>query len=182
MSTEAKATTSGTGAVGTAGGAATAGAAGRAGAAETLAAPATPAEPAPSAPSTGSAASAASAEEARKKQNVGWTWLLFSSLFEITFALSTEATHAFTRLGPSLLTAVAAAFGIYGLSQALKYVDVGVGYTVWAGIGGVGTVIFGTLIYDEPMTVWKVVAFVLIIGGGTALRVTDRIAAAKSAT
>ncbi|MFG3349886.1 DMT family transporter [Streptomyces sp. NPDC048018] len=127
-------------------------------------------------------AGAVSAEEARRKQNVGWTWLLLSSVFEVTFALSTEATHAFTRLGPSLLTAVAAAFGIYGLSQALKYLDVGVGYTVWAGIGGVGTVIFGTLIYDEPMTVWKVVAFVLIIGGGTALRVTDRIAAAKSAT
>ncbi|MFE5297571.1 DMT family transporter [Streptomyces sp. NPDC056632] len=176
MSTEAKATTSGTDAVGTAG------AAGRAGAAEILAAPATPAEPAPPTASAASAVSTVSAEEARKKQNVGWTWLLFSSLFEITFALSTEATHAFTRLGPSLLTAVAAAFGIYGLSQALKYVDVGVGYTVWAGIGGVGTVIFGTLIYDEPMTVWKVVAFVLIIGGGTALRVTDRIAAAKSAT
>ncbi|MEU8763366.1 multidrug efflux SMR transporter [Streptomyces sp. NPDC048659] len=122
-----------------------------------------------------------SAEQTQKNQNIGWAWLLFSSLFEITFALSTEATHAFTRLGPSLLTAAAAACGIYTLSQALKYIDVGVGYTVWAGIGGVGTVIFGTLIYDEPMTIWKVLAFVLIIGGGTALRVTDKIAADKKA-
>ncbi|GAA2771773.1 MULTISPECIES: DMT family transporter [Streptomyces] len=120
-----------------------------------------------------------SAEQTQKNQNIGWAWLLFSSLFEITFALSTEATHAFTRLGPSLLTAAAAACGIYTLSQALKYVDVGVGYTVWAGIGGVGTVIFGTLIYDEPMTIWKVLAFVLIIGGGTTLRITDKIAADK---
>ncbi|GAA3389452.1 multidrug efflux SMR transporter [Streptomyces roseoviridis] len=117
----------------------------------------------------------------RDNQNVGWAWLLFSSLFEITFALSTEATHAFTRLGPSLLTTAAAAAGIYTLSRALRYVDVGVGYTVWAGIGGVGTVVFGTLLYDEPMTVWKVVAFVLIIGGGTALRITDKAAAAKAA-
>lgn len=120
-----------------------------------------------------------SAEQTQKNQNIGWAWLLFSSLFEITFALSTEATHAFTRLGPSLLTAAAASCGIYTLSQALKYIDVGVGYTVWAGIGGVGTVIFGTLIYDEPMTIWKVVAFVLIIGGGTTLRITDKIAADK---
>ncbi|MEU6978226.1 MULTISPECIES: multidrug efflux SMR transporter [unclassified Streptomyces] len=120
-----------------------------------------------------------SAEQTQKNQNIGWAWLLFSSLFEITFALSTEATHAFTRLGPSLLTAAAASCGIYTLSQALKYVDVGVGYTVWAGIGGVGTVIFGTLIYDEPMTIWKVLAFVLIIGGGTTLRITDKIAANK---
>ncbi|MFF5971254.1 DMT family transporter [Streptomyces sp. NPDC012769] len=121
-----------------------------------------------------------SEQDGRNNQNVGWAWLLFSSLFEITFALSTEATHAFTRLGPSLLTAAAAACGIYTLSRALRYVDVGVGYTVWAGIGGVGTVVFGTLLYDEPMTIWKVVAFVLIIGGGTALRVTDKIAAEKA--
>lgn len=120
-----------------------------------------------------------SAEQTQRNQNIGWAWLLFSSLFEITFALSTEATHAFTRLGPSLLTAAAASCGIYTLSQALKYVDVGVGYTVWAGIGGVGTVIFGTLIYDEPMTIWKVLAFVLIIGGGTTLRITDKIASDK---
>ncbi|MFI8826830.1 DMT family transporter [Streptomyces sp. NPDC053431] len=122
-----------------------------------------------------------SADPTQQNQNIGWAWLLFSSLFEITFALSTEATHAFTRLGPSLLTAVAAAVGIYTLSQALKYLDVGVGYTVWAGIGGVGTVVFGTLIYDEPMTVWKVIAFVLIIGGGTSLRITDKIAADRKA-
>jgi quaternary ammonium compound-resistance protein SugE len=115
----------------------------------------------------------------RSNVNVGWTWLLFSSLFEVTFALSTEATDGFTRLGPSLLTAAAAAAGIFTLSQALKTVDVGVGYTVWAGIGGVGTVVFGTLIYDEPMTLWKVLAFVLIIGGAIGLRVSDVIASKK---
>ncbi|GAA2428317.1 hypothetical protein GCM10010191_46730 [Actinomadura vinacea] len=117
----------------------------------------------------------------RHNASIGWAWLLFSSLFEITFALSTEATDGFTRLGPSLLTAAAAAAGIFTLSQALKTVDVGVGYTVWAGIGGVGTVVFGTLIYGEPMTVWKVLAFTLIIGGALGLRISDSIAAKKTA-
>ncbi|MFC6063066.1 DMT family transporter [Streptomyces ochraceiscleroticus] len=116
-----------------------------------------------------------------QSSNVGWVWLLFSSLFEITFALSTEATVGFTRLGPSLLTVAAAACGIFMLSQALKSIDVGVGYTVWSGIGGVGTVVFGTLIYDEPMTVWKVIAFVLIIGGATSLRISDSVAEKKAA-
>ncbi|WP_084463769.1 DMT family transporter [Microtetraspora fusca] len=111
----------------------------------------------------------------------GWAWLLFSSLFEITFALSTNATDGFTQLWPSLLTAAAASCGIFTLSQALKTIDVGVGYTVWSGIGGVGTVVFGTIIYDEPMTVWKVVAFILIIGGALGLRISDNVAAKKAA-
>ncbi|MFD8587957.1 DMT family transporter [Streptomyces sp. NPDC059637] len=116
-----------------------------------------------------------------RSANTGWAWLLFSSLFEITFALSTEATDGFTRLGPSLLTVAAASCGIFTLSQALKSVDVGVGYTVWAGIGGVGTVVLGTVVYDEPMTVWKVLAFVLIIGGALGLRISDTVAAKKKA-
>ncbi|MFD3542023.1 DMT family transporter [Streptomyces sp. NPDC058662] len=125
--------------------------------------------------------SSTTATAASSSTSKGWAWLLFSSLFEITFALSTEATDGFTKLWPSLLTAAAASCGIYTLSQALKTIDVGVGYTVWAGIGGVGTVVFGTVIYDEPMTVWKVIAFFLIIGGATGLRVSDTFAAKKAA-
>ncbi|NXY95073.1 multidrug efflux SMR transporter [Streptomyces sp. BR123] len=111
----------------------------------------------------------------------GWAWLLFSSLFEITFALSTEATDGFTRLGPSLLTAAAAAAGIYTLSQALKTIDVGVGYTVWSGIGAVGTVVLGTVVYGESLTVGKVLAFVLVIGGALGLRISDTLADRKAA-
>ncbi|MFZ3599394.1 DMT family transporter [Streptomyces sp. BH104] len=113
--------------------------------------------------------------------NTGWTWLLLSSLFEITFALSTEATHGFTRLGPSLLTTAAVSCSIFMLSKALRSIDVGVGYTVWSGIGGVGTVIFSTLVYNEPMTMWKVLAFVLIIGGAATLQISDRFEAKKKA-
>ncbi|GHF60507.1 multidrug transporter [Streptomyces mashuensis] len=104
----------------------------------------------------------------------GWAWLLLSSLFEVTFALANEANHGFTRLWPSLLTAGAAACGIVTLSLALRSVDVGVGYTVWAGIGAVGTVVLGTLLYGEPLTAWKVLAFVLIIGGALGLRLSER--------
>ncbi|WP_433355909.1 DMT family transporter [Microtetraspora malaysiensis] len=121
------------------------------------------------------------AESTSDSTSKGWAWLLFSSLFEITFALSTNATDGFTKLWPSLLTAAAALCGIFTLSQALKTIDVGVGYTVWSGIGAVGTVVFGTIIYDEPMTVWKVIAFILIIGGALGLRISDNVAAKKTA-
>ncbi|WP_424213375.1 DMT family transporter [Streptomyces sp. BI20] len=125
--------------------------------------------------------SSATAPATQQSANVGWAWLLLSSVFEITFALSTEATDGFTKLWPSLLTAAAASVGIFTLSKALKSVDVGVGYTVWAGIGAVGTVVFGTIIYDEPMTVWKVISFLLIIGGALGLRISDTVAEKKKA-
>ncbi|WP_051886371.1 DMT family transporter [Streptomyces hygroscopicus] len=113
--------------------------------------------------------------------NRGWAWLLLSALFEITFALSTEAAHGFTRLSPSLLTVAALTGSVLTLSQALKSIDVGVGYTVWSGIGGVGTVVFGVLVYDEPLTGWKVLAFVLILGGAATLQISDRRTARREA-
>src|SRR5690606_5897305 len=77
---------------------------------------------------------------------VPWIYLLVASVFEVVFALATNATEGFTKLGPSLLTAAAAAGGIFFLSLALRSLDVGVGYTVWTGIGSVGTVAFGTVV------------------------------------
>jgi Membrane transporters of cations and cationic drugs len=113
---------------------------------------------------------------------MAWIHLLIASVFEVVFALATNATHGFTRLGPSLLTAAAAAGGIFFLSQALKTLDVGIGYTVWTGIGSVGTVVLGTVIFDEPMNAWKALAFVLIIGGVLGLKLSDTLVKRRSST
>lgn len=104
---------------------------------------------------------------------MAWIYLLIASVFEIVFALATDATHGFTVLGPSLLTAAAAAGGIFFLSLALKSLDVGVGYTVWTGIGSIGTVVLGALIYREKINAPKVVAFGAIIAGALVLRLAS---------
>ncbi|MFI7422433.1 DMT family transporter [Nonomuraea sp. NPDC049684] len=112
---------------------------------------------------------------------MAWIYLLIAAVFEVVFALATNATEGFTQLWPSLLTAAAAAGGIFFLSLALKTLDVGVGYTVWTGIGSVGTVLLGSVIFGEELTVWKGLAFVLIIGGVLGLKLADRLSAAKPA-
>ncbi|MFI0739543.1 DMT family transporter [Streptomyces sp. NPDC021100] len=112
---------------------------------------------------------------------MAWIYLLIASVFEVVFALATNATEGFTRLGPSLLTAGAAAGGIFFLSLALRTLDVGVGYTVWTGIGSVGTVVLGSVIFDEPVNAWKVLAFVLIIGGVLGLKLADGFGGAGEA-
>ncbi|MFE3188053.1 DMT family transporter [Nocardia sp. NPDC059240] len=111
---------------------------------------------------------------------MAWVYLLIASVFEIVFALATNATHGFTVLGPSLLTAAAASGGIFFLSLALRTLDVGVGYTIWTGIGSVGTVIFGSVVFREAITPAKAVAFVLIIGGVLGLKIADKLATASA--
>ncbi len=39
---------------------------------------------------------------------------------------------------------------VYLLGVALKFLPIGTAYTVWTGIGAVGTVVFGILAFGEP--------------------------------
>ncbi|MFE5297570.1 DMT family transporter [Streptomyces sp. NPDC056632] len=102
-----------------------------------------------------------------------WVFLGIAIVFEILFALGTNATQGFTRLWPSVLTLIAAAGGIYTLSRALLDLDVSVGYTLWTGIGGVGTVIFGSIFFKEKLTLARLLSFASIISGAIILRVTS---------
>ncbi|MEV4112301.1 multidrug efflux SMR transporter [Nonomuraea sp. NPDC049695] len=101
---------------------------------------------------------------------MAWIYLAIAIVFEIAFALGTNATQGFTRLWPSIFTLLAAAGGIFTLSLALKTLDVGVGYTIWTGLGSIGTVILGALIYKEKITLPKVLSFAAIILGAITLK------------
>lgn len=101
---------------------------------------------------------------------MAWLYLMIASVFEVVFALGTNATEGFTQFWPSVLTIAAAAGGIFFLSLALKTLDVGVGYTVWTGVGAVGTVVFGALLYKEKITLPKLLAFASIIAGVVTLK------------
>lgn len=103
----------------------------------------------------------------------GWIFLLLASVFEIVFALSNNASQGFTVLWPSIATIVAASFGIFFLSVALKSLDVSIGYTVWVGIGSVGVIVFGTIIFAEQVTLLKSLCFALIVGGIIGLKLAD---------
>ncbi|MBH5335508.1 multidrug efflux SMR transporter [Streptomyces pactum] len=102
---------------------------------------------------------------------MAWTFLAIAVVFEIAFALGTNATKGFTRLWPSVFTLLAAAGGIFTLSLALRTLDVGVGYTIWTGVGSIGTVVLGAVIYREKITLPKLVSFLSIIAGVITLKV-----------
>jgi quaternary ammonium compound-resistance protein SugE len=105
----------------------------------------------------------------------GWTFLLLASIFEVLFALSTNASQGFTVMWGSIATVITATIGVFLLSRSLQYLDVGIGYTVWVGIGSVGTVVFGAILFGEDITFLKSICFVLIIGGVMELKLADKL-------
>lgn len=102
-----------------------------------------------------------------------WIMLLLASAFEIGYALSVGGSQAFTVPGWSISAAVFFLLTLYALSVALKSIDVGIGYAVWAGIGSVGAAVFGSILLDQPLTLVQAFWLAVIIGGVVWLKLAD---------
>ena len=91
-------------------------------------------------------------------------------LLEIGWAIGLKYTDGFTRLWPSVATALtmAASFGL--LSLALRTIPMGTAYAVWTGIGAAGTAAFGMVFLGESRDVIRLVCLLLIIGGVAGLK------------
>lgn len=102
---------------------------------------------------------------------MAWIYLAAAALFEIAFALGMKYSHGFTRLTPSILTAIAVIGGIGFLTLALKELPVSVAYPIWTAVGTLGTVVFGFVLLGEALTVAKIVSALAIVGGVAGLKI-----------
>ncbi|WP_181793223.1 multidrug efflux SMR transporter [Streptomyces sp. WELS2] len=103
-----------------------------------------------------------------------WLTLLLAGVFEIGYALSVGGSHGFTRLSWSLVAVVFFLLTLWALSVALRTIDVGVGYAVWAGIGAAGAALLGPVLFDETLTAVQAVWLGVIIAGVVWLKLADR--------
>lgn len=102
-----------------------------------------------------------------------WIMLMLAGLFEIGYALSVGGSKAFTLLNWSISAAVFFLLTLFALSVALKRIDVGIGYAVWAGIGAVGAAIFGSVLFEQTLTMVQMFWLAVIIVGVVWLKLAD---------
>ncbi|MFI9460226.1 DMT family transporter [Acinetobacter nosocomialis] len=96
---------------------------------------------------------------------MAWIVLLFAGLLEIVWAYSMKLSEGFTRLVPTILTLFFVMLSFFLLSYSMKTLPLGTAYTIWAGIGVVGSFLVGILILGESASVIRVLAAFLIFSG-----------------
>ena len=96
---------------------------------------------------------------------MAWVILFIAGLFEIGWAIGLKYTEGFTRLGPTLFTAVSLVLSMGLLGMAVRTQPIGTAYAVWTGIGAVGTAVLGIVLFREPATAMRLVCLGLIIAG-----------------
>jgi quaternary ammonium compound-resistance protein SugE len=104
---------------------------------------------------------------------MSWFILFIAGLLEVGWAIGLKYTEGFTRLWPSVgtLAAMAASVGLLGL--AMRDLPVGTAYAVWTGIGAVGTVILGIVLFKDPANAGRLVCVGLIVAGILGLKLTS---------
>lgn len=104
---------------------------------------------------------------------MAWAYLALAGLFEVGWAIGLKYTDGFTRLVPSVLTAISMVVSVLLLGLALKTLPVGTGYAVWTGIGTVGTAILGVVLLGEPATATRLACIGLIVAGILGLKLAS---------
>jgi quaternary ammonium compound-resistance protein SugE len=96
---------------------------------------------------------------------MAWVTLFVAGLFEVGWAIGLKYTEGFSRLWPTIWTALAMIISLWLLGLAMKSLPVGTAYSVWVGVGAVGTVILGIVLLEEPANASRLVSVALIVAG-----------------
>ncbi len=104
---------------------------------------------------------------------MAWIVLFVAGLLEVGWAIGLKYTEGFTRLWPSVGTALSMVLSVVLLGWAMRTLPVGTAYAVWTGIGAVGTVALGIVLFHEPANAARLVCVALIVAGILGLKLTS---------
>lgn len=90
-------------------------------------------------------------------------YLLLSGLFEICMVFSLKKSKGFKKKQWSILTIVLAALSLLSLSLAMKTLEAGVAYRIWVAFGSIGSLLMGSIFFEEKISHKQLIFIVLII-------------------
>ncbi len=101
---------------------------------------------------------------------MAWLYLLAAGLLEVGWAVGLKYTHGFTRIVPTALTVASMVASVALLGLSLKALPLGTAYAIWTGIGTIGTVILGIVLFGESASTLRLACIALIVAGIVGLK------------
>ena len=107
---------------------------------------------------------------------MNWIILTIAGCFEVLFTFcmgkvkETTGTEMFLWFTGFL---IATLISMLLLVKATHNLPIGTAYAVWTGIGAVGTVLVGILVFKEPAGFWRLFFIVMLIGSIIGLKMVS---------
>ena len=100
-----------------------------------------------------------------------WIMLLIAGVLEVTWAVFMKMSEGFTKMIPSIVTAVGYILSVVFLALALKRLPLGTAYAMWTGFGILGTTLLGVMLFRETISPAQAGCVILIAAGIVGLRI-----------
>lgn len=104
---------------------------------------------------------------------MNWLILFLAGLLEIAWAIGLKYSEGFTKFWPSVWTVITMVASMVLLAIAMKSLPVGTAYAIWVGIGAVGTVVLGIVLFNESADFWRMASVGLIVAGIVGLKLAS---------
>ncbi len=102
---------------------------------------------------------------------MAWALVILAGIIETGWALGLKSSHGFTRPLPSLLTLIGMVASFWLLAKAMQTLPVGTAYAVLTGIGTIGTVLLGILLFQDAVNAPRLLCLGLILVGIVGLKI-----------
>lgn len=104
---------------------------------------------------------------------MAWMMLILAGIFEVVWAYSMKLSDGFSKLMPSIVTLFFMILSFALLAYAMRTLPLGTAYTIWTGIGAVGSFLVGVFVLGEPASAMRMLAAVLIISGLVLMKISS---------
>ena len=104
---------------------------------------------------------------------MAWLMLILAGIFEVVWAYSMKLSDGFSKLTPSIITLFFMILSFALLAYAMRSLPLGTAYTIWTGIGAVGSFLVGIFILGEPASAMRMLAAVLIFSGLLLMKISS---------
>jgi quaternary ammonium compound-resistance protein SugE len=104
-----------------------------------------------------------------------WLALLGAGLLEVGWALGLKYSDGLTRFWPTAATVIAILLSFVLMALALRSLPFGTAYAVWTGIGAVGSIIVGMMLFSESADPVRIICLTLIVAGIVGLKLNSPV-------
>ncbi len=110
-----------------------------------------------------------------KTRDSAWTLLIVAGLLEPVWVTAMKLSDGFSDIPWAAATFVALFFSMYLLGKALKKsIPIGTAYAIWVGIGAIGALVVGILLFNEPSDLLRLLFVLLIVVGIVGVQSTSK--------
>lgn len=104
---------------------------------------------------------------------MAWMYLMIAGVFEVVWATTMKLSVGFSKFGFSMATVVGMILSFFFLAKATKLLPLSLAYPIWTGVGAVGSILVGVLLFKDHLSLSTFFFIGLLITGIIGIKVTS---------